>query len=108
MNANFIKLDSDAFLEDLFLKSKRQPVVLFKHSVTCPISSDVYREVSTVNSDVYLVVVQTARAISNLIAEKTNVRHESPQAIVLKDGAPVYHASHYDISSDDIEKFIGN
>lgn len=105
MNANFIKVESSDVLEELFSKSNEKPIVLFKHSVTCPISFDVYNEVSNVGKDVYLVVVQSARAISNLIAEKTNIRHESPQAIILKNGAPVYHASHYDISSDDIENF---
>jgi len=108
MSANFIKVESSDVLEELFNKSNEKPIVLFKHSVTCPISFDVYNEVSNVSKDVYLVVVQSARAISNLIAEKTNIRHESPQAFVIKNGAPVYHASHYDISSDDIEKFTNS
>ncbi|HQU82794.1 MAG TPA: bacillithiol system redox-active protein YtxJ [Pyrinomonadaceae bacterium] len=108
MSANFIKLDSLETLEEIIQSSNEKPVVLFKHSVTCPISFDVYNEVSNVGKDIYLVVVQSARAISNSIAEKTNIRHESPQAIILKNGEVVYHASHYDISSDDIEKFAQN
>lgn len=108
MNANFIKIDSPDALEEIFNSSNDKPVILFKHSVTCPISFDVYNEVSSVGKDIYLVIVQSARAISNLIAEKTNIRHESPQAIILKNGVPVYHASHYDISSGDIENFAKN
>lgn len=102
MMANFIKLNSVEYLDELFQKSHEKPVVLFKHSVTCPISSHVYSEVASVEADVNLVVVQTERGISNAIAERTGIRHESPQAIVLKDGKPVYHASHYDVTAEDV------
>jgi bacillithiol system protein YtxJ len=102
MKANFTKLDSTEKLEELFEKSHAEPVVLFKHSVTCPISAAVYREVASLETDVNLVVVQTARGISNEIANRTGIRHETPQAIVLKNGKPVYHASHYDVTADDI------
>ena len=102
--ANFIELNSIEKLEELFEESNEKPVVLFKHSVTCPISFGVYSEVSEVESDVNLVVVQKARDISNEIARKTGIRHESPQAIVLKNGKPIYHASHYDITAEDIQR----
>jgi bacillithiol system protein YtxJ len=104
--ANFIELNSIDKLEELFEKSNETPVVLFKHSVTCPISSGVYHEVSEVEADVNIVIVQKARDVSNVIAGKTGIRHESPQAIVLKNGKPVYHASHYDITAADVEKSI--
>ena len=104
--ANFIELNSIDQLEELFEKSNEKPVVLFKHSVTCPISSGVYYEVSEVEADVNLVIVQKARHISNEIATKTGIRHESPQAIVLKNGKAVYHASHYDITAQDVENSL--
>jgi bacillithiol system protein YtxJ len=49
------------------------------------------------------VVVQHSRSVSNAIAERTGIRHESPQAILLKGGEVVYHASHYDVTAEDIE-----
>jgi bacillithiol system protein YtxJ len=104
--ANFIELNTIEKLEELFEESNKKPVVLFKHSVTCPISSGVYYEVSEVESDVNLVIVQKARDISNEIALKTGIRHESPQAIVLKNGKPIYHASHYDITAQDVENSL--
>ena len=103
MSANFINVDSLDGLERLIAESHSRPVVLFKHSNTCGISSGVYREVSRVTADVNIVVVQTHRELSNAIAEMTGVRHQSPQAIVLRDGKPVYHASHYDIEAEHIE-----
>ena len=102
MSANFIKLDSTERLEELFEQSHEKPVVLFKHSTTCPISTGVYEEVSRVDGDINLIVMQSAREVSNAVAGKTGIRHESPQAIVLKDGAPVYHASHFDVTAEAI------
>jgi bacillithiol system protein YtxJ len=70
MSANFIKLDSTERLEELFEQSHEKPVLLFKHSTTCPISTGVYQEVSRVNGDINLIVMQSARDISNAVAEK--------------------------------------
>ena len=103
MSANFINVDSIEGLERLVAESHQRPVILFKHSLTCGISSGVYREVSQVRADVNIVVIQTRREISNAIATLTGVRHQSPQAIVLREGKPVYHASHYDIEAEHIE-----
>lgn len=107
MTANFIKVNTAEELDELFEKSGEQPVFLFKHSLTCPISSGVFQIVSGIGTDVYLVVVQHARDISNEIAERTGIRHESPQAIVIKDGKPVYNASHYSVTAKDVEQSLG-
>lgn len=97
MPAKFIDLDSAEKLDALFNASHRRPVVIFKHSTSCGISAGVYREVEAVDADVNLVVVQRNRDISNEISHRTGIRHESPQAIVIANGSPVYHASHWDI-----------
>lgn len=102
MNAKIIEINSSEKLSELFEKSNETPVVLFKHSITCPISANVFDEVSEIDSEINLVVVQRARSISNEIAERTHIRHESPQAIILKNGEAIYHASHYDITGEDI------
>ena len=106
MPANFIKVDSLDALDRLFAQSYVRPIVLLKHSMTCGISSGVYREVENVAGDVNVVVIQTHRHVSNEIAARTGLRHESPQAIVLRDGIPVYHASHYDIEAGHIEESL--
>lgn len=106
MKARFKEINSTEKLDELFEQSNEKPVVLFKHSLTCPISSGVYEEISNADADINLVVVQTARNISNAIADKTGIRHETPQAIVLKDGKPAYHASHYDVTAEDVEKIV--
>lgn len=106
MKTGFNELKSLEELDILFEESDKKPIVLFKHSLTCPISHNVFEEISSISSDINLVIVQTARQISNEIEARTNVRHESPQAIVLKNKKAVYHASHYDITAEDIENCL--
>lgn len=102
MTAKFIKLDSIEKLEDLWRSSHSQPALIFKHSSSCSISAGVFRMVSDLPAEIHLVVVQDHRHISNAIAAKTGLRHESPQAIVLAGGDVVHNASHYDIDVDAI------
>ena len=106
MAANFLRVDSIEHLEALFEESHRRPVVFFKHSSTCGISAGVKNIVSDMEADLNMVVVQTDRYLSNEIAARTNVRHQSPQAIVIKAGKAIYHASHYDITPEDIQRSI--
>jgi thioredoxin 1 len=103
MPASFAQVRSVELLDRLFTESHERPVVIFKHSTTCGISSGVRRRVEQISASINLVVVQTHRDISNAIAARTGIRHESPQAIVLLNGEPVYHASHYDIDAGQIE-----
>ncbi len=104
--ANFIKLDSVEKLNEVLESSNQSPVILFKHSTTCPISMGVYQEMSKYDGDVNLVVIQNSRDISTKIAELTKIRHESPQAIVVKNGEPVFHASHYDITAGELASAV--
>jgi bacillithiol system protein YtxJ len=109
MKANFTKVDSTEKLDELFQKSHEAPVLVFKHSTTCPISAAAYRQIEGIDGDVNIIIVQTARGVSNELANRTGIRHESPQAIVLKDGKPVYHASHYNVQADEVnEKLKAN
>lgn len=108
MKAQFIELNNIDQLDELFEVSNRKPVIIFKHSTTCPISANVFEEVSEVDSTIFLITVQKARNISNAIAEKTGIKHESPQAIILKDGKSVYSQSHYDITADSLSSFLSD
>lgn len=104
MKAQFNKINSLEELEQVFAQSGEKPVALFKHSMTCPISMSVYQEITNVGGEINLVIMQTARNVSNEIAARTGIRHESPQAIVIKDGKAIYHASHYDITADEVNE----
>jgi len=106
METQFTQINDTNTLEQVLARSHNEPVILFKHSTTCPISASAYRQMSQVEGDVSLVVVQRARAVSNEIEARTGVRHESPQAIVLRNGEAVWTASHFDITSDAVEKAV--
>ncbi len=93
-------------LEKLFSASHEKPIFFFKHSITCPISKNVFREVSEIDTEIWLMVVQDTRKLCDAIAVKTSIKHETPQAIIVRDGEVVYHSSHYDTSTEIIESVL--
>jgi len=62
--------------------------------------------VDEVGNEINFVVVQDDRDISNSIADRTGHRHQSPQIFVIKNGKPVYHATHYGVDPEAIEEAI--
>ncbi|RAP78185.1 bacillithiol system redox-active protein YtxJ [Paenibacillus montanisoli] len=87
--------------------SSKRPLVVFKHSTTCPVSANAFTEFSnylknneaaSADTDFILVKVIESRPVSNQIAEDTSVKHESPQIILIKDKAKYWTASHWSIT----------
>jgi bacillithiol system protein YtxJ len=90
----------------LFELSHERPVLLFKHSNACPISARAYKQMEQFSGDVAIVVVQKSREVSREVETRTGIRHESPQAFVLRNGEVVWSASHFDITSDAVESAL--
>lgn len=88
-------------LDKIVELSKKKPVLIFKHSTRCGISRAVLkafeRKFKDVDADFYYLDLLQHRDISNEIATKFNVQHQSPQLLVLKEGEVVKHDSHYDL-----------
>ncbi len=101
--ANFRSIKDETTLDELFKESFEKPVAIFKHSNSCGISSHVMEMVDEVGRDVHFVVVQDDRELSNEIAERTGHTHQSPQVFVIRDGKPIYHATHYGIDPEALE-----
>jgi len=97
--------DADA-LNELFELSKSKAVVLFKHSTTCPISTAAYQEMSEYGGEVSLLIVQRSRELARDVESRTGVRHESPQAIVLRHGRAVWNASHWKVRAAAVEQAV--
>ncbi len=95
----FLKITQKEGLEALINSSNDRPVVIFKHSNSCPISAVAYREMEDLDGDVSLIDVQSARDVSLEIESRTGVPHESPQVIILRDGKAVWNASHFDVKA---------
>ena len=89
--------------------SDHMPNIVFKHSPRCGISSMVLRrfEASKVfkntKCNYWLLHVIENRRLSNALATDFNVRHESPQVLILFKGELVYHAAHSVIDANEIE-----
>ena len=95
-------------LNKAFEESKEKPVLIFKHSLTCGTSAEALDELNAhlnqANDSVSykLITVQSERDISNETATRLNLRHETPQAILIYDGRAIWHASHFRITAETI------
>ncbi len=93
-------------------ESKDQCIMIFKHSTRCGISRMVLnnfeKEYDLTEEDhkMYFLDLLANRDISNLVAERFEVRHESPQLIIVKDGKVVHHASHHSIEVESLKKHL--
>lgn len=93
-------------------ESRQRPVLLFKHSLTCPISSRAFAEFqehlerADPRISYKLITVQTARAVSNEVASRLRLAHESPQAILIRNGRDVWNASHSEITAAALDRAI--
>ncbi|MEL4454621.1 bacillithiol system redox-active protein YtxJ [Lutimonas vermicola] len=96
-----VNVESSEQLDDILALSQENNVYIFKHSSRCGISSVVLnrfeKQVKEKNETYFHVHIQGNRSLSNRIAEELQIRHESPQLIVLKNARVLAHGSHYDI-----------
>lgn len=99
-------------LKEILAHSDEKPVLLFKHSTRCSISSMALsrfqKEWDQDNKEIelYYLDLLNYRAISNEITELTGVVHQSPQAILVSNNEVKYSASHSSISANDIQNAI--
>lgn len=94
----------------LLNESNEAPVFVFKHSTRCGISSMVFqrfkKQMKERNKTFYLLNILANRELSDWIADELNIRHESPQLIVLKNEKVIAYDSHYNLL--DISKSVPN
>jgi thioredoxin 1 len=99
-------------IDTLLEKSTTRPVVIFKSSQTCGTSAYVADELQNylvgdpANAHYTVVTVQTHRKVSNAIAARLGVRHETPQLIVVHNKKVAWHGSHFHITADVIDKVL--
>jgi len=99
-------------LEAAIEESRVRPVLLFKHSRTCGISHEALDELhahveqSPQCATYKVITVQSHRAVSDHAAARLGVRHETPQVILLRDGRPVWNASHFRITADALDRNV--
>ena len=107
---NWLEIKSESDLDEVLASEGK--VALFKHSTRCPISSMAKsriesgwdKELSSV--PIYYLDLIKYRDISNYIADELNVRHQSPQLILIEGGKSIYNASHSAIRVSDVATHI--
>ena len=101
--------DLDRLLEDSALR----PVLLFKHSYACGTSAEALDELIAdrdegrrPDTDSAVLNVHTHREISNAVSAKLGIRHETPQALLIRNRRVVWSASHFRVTADAVTRAL--
>lgn len=104
----FSALTSDTDWTDALTQSEETPVLIFKHSSACPVSAQAQTEMTELAEEetvpIFRVVVQEHRAVSDEIESDLDVRHETPQAILVHEKTPVFDTSHFNVTADTLRE----
>lgn len=105
-DSGFIELHEAHELDELLSQSGDQPVILFKHSNSCMISSRARRQMDKLEKPVAMVIVQKARGLSNEIESRFSLPHETPQVLVVRNGKLAWSASHFRITAEAVNRAV--
>jgi len=110
---NWIELISEEGLAEINSASKTKPVLLFKHSTSCSISNTVlnrlernWKAEEVKGLQPYYLDLLSYRNLSNEIAIRYQIDHESPQVLIIQNEKAVYDSSHFDIDYATLKKQI--
>lgn len=91
-------------LKDLEQSGARH--VILKHNTTCPISKGVLQRLQATETEIpgtntlYVLDLHANRQLSNDLAERYGIEHQSPQLLVVQNGTCQYSEWGYDISAE--------
>lgn len=109
MTVAWKSLQQESQLAEIAELSFSVPVIIFKHSTSCSISAMALNRFErnyegSVPADFYFLDILSYRNVSNLVAEKFKVVHESPQLLLIRNGECTYETSHTDISFKEVKE----
>lgn len=108
----YIPLELISQLDEIEAISEIKPVVIFKHSTRCSISRFALKQFESnfkypkEKLEWYLLDLLKFRDVSNEIAHRYEVMHQSPQILVIKDKKAIYHDLHDGIDAQDLKQFV--
>ena len=110
-NSFWIALKDLGQINEIITISEEKPVVIFKHSTRCSVSRMALKQFENEfnlqdKMDAYFLDLIENRAISNEIAKKFDVMHQSPQLLLIKNGKCIYNISHSDIDAEFLKQFL--
>lgn len=105
---NWIELNNLGQLNEIVNASNEKPVLIFKHSTRCIVSRTALKQFENEfdleeNVDAYFLDLLEHRDISNEIAARFGVYHQSPQLLLIQDGKSVYDVSHDAIDAGELK-----
>jgi bacillithiol system protein YtxJ len=108
---NWVSLTDLGQLNEISQISNEKPVIIFKHSTRCSISRMALKQFENefdLSDKVtpYFLDLITFRDISNEIASRFEVVHQSPQLLLIIGGKSVYDVSHSSIDADELKSKI--
>jgi bacillithiol system protein YtxJ len=108
---NWNELTDLGQLNEIIAISNEKPVAIFKHSTRCSVSRMALKQFenefdSSDKVTPYFLDLIEYRAISNEIATRFGVTHQSPQLILIKEGKAIYNVSHSDIDAEELSKKV--
>jgi bacillithiol system protein YtxJ len=106
---NWNELTDLGQLNEIIATSNEKPVAIFKHSTRCSVSRMALKQFenefnSSDKVTPYFLDLIAHRDISNEIATRFGVYHQSPQLILIKEGKAIYNVSHSDIDAEELKK----
>jgi bacillithiol system protein YtxJ len=106
---NWVHLDKTALLNVLDELSCDRQVIIFKHSTRCEASRHALRDFekhwkeSKIEDIIpYYLDVLKHRDVSDEVKERYNVKHESPQLLIISNGICTHSYSHSEINFENI------
>ena len=98
-------------INEIITISEEKPVVIFKHSTRCSVSRMALKQFENEfklqdKMDAYFLDLIENRDISNEIAKKFDIVHQSPQLLLIKNGKCIYNISHSDIDAVFLNQFL--
>ena len=105
---NWNELTDLGQLNEIMTISSEKPVAIFKHSTRCSVSRMALKQFenefdSSDKVTPYFLDLIAFREVSNEIAARFGVVHQSPQLILIKEGKAVYNVSHSDIDAEELK-----
>ena len=108
---NWIPLTDLGQLNEIISSSNEKPIVIFKHSTRCIVSRTALKQFENEYDldnqvEAYFLDLLEHRDISNEIASRFGVYHQSPQLLLIKNGKSVYDVSHSDIDAGELKSKV--
>ena len=103
-------IDSESMIDDIVLSSNNQTQIILKHSNQCGTSFFAKKNLESIEKSeyqgvgFYMIDVIRQRSLSQYLSEKVEVRHQSPQLLILRNAEVIWYGSHNQVTANNLVK----